>query len=805
MIKSYFIIAFRNLYKHKLYAFVNIAGLSVGIAFFTLLFMLVWHELSFDTSHIKGDRIYRTISYLEKGGVGKRSASMPFPFGPTVQKDYPEYVENYARIFNFQLPNHSLSIDGEHYSEQKFYFADASLLEIFDFPLAKGNPSEVLAKPNSIVISHRVAKKYFGKENPIGKKIVYKAGKPASRPEMTITGVFARKNYQSHFDFDFIASFSTLEEGFFSETTLKENWRWNPCWTYLLLTPNNTPEDLEEKLYSELTKKYYRSYVQSNLRLYLQPLKEIHLYSRLDYELSTNGDIKYVFIFSAIGFLILAITVINFTNLSTARSSIRVKEVGIRKAIGAFRTELIVQFLVEYVFISLLGIFFSLVILEIFIPYLSQFSLTGFDFTQIDPLIPMGISASTGLLIGLVSSIYPSYFLSKLQPDQALNGTIAQGMKSKLFRSTLVVIQFVITIFLMISTMITFKQHDFMKSAALGFDQKDIVILPVAHTQAALNFEHVKAELLRSPYINSVTGLEDILGVSHNTHDYKINGSKDWQFLPSQIVQDDFINTFDIEMVVGRGFQNGRGDEDSALIVNESFVEYAGWESAEAALGQQVFIADSTSHRIIGVMKDFHFESLREKMTPFVIKTINSHLERVMFLKYIAIKINNEDALTDIQKIWERHLPERVFEYFYLDQKLKQQYQEEKKLGRVSGNFSLVAIFLACLGLFGLSSFVMEQRKKEVAIRKALGSSDGEIVIFLSREFFILAGISILIGWSVSYIIMKSWLNSFPLQVGLDVFIFLFTATIVLGITLLTVSYHTVRAALKEPVESLQT
>ncbi|MGB0522870.1 MAG: ABC transporter permease [Flammeovirgaceae bacterium] len=806
MLKNYLIIAFRNLSKHKLYAFVNIAGLSVGIAFFTLLFLLVWHEISFDTFHSKGDRIYRTIAYLERNGIGERAATMPFPFGPTVKKVYPEHVENYVRIFNFQLPNHTLSINNQNYSEQKFYFVDDSFFEIFDFPLAQGSPYDALKQPNSIVISHRIAEKYFGDTDPIGKKIVYKAGNPQTPPEMTITGVFAPPKYQSHFDFDFIASFSTLthKNNFLSSVTLQENWIRHPCWTYLLLTDDNAPENLEY-LFSDFIPEYYPNFLHNYLQLYLQPLKEIYLYSDLDHELAPNGDITYIFIFSAIGLLILAITIINFTNLSTARSSIRAKEVGIRKAIGAFRTELVYQFLVEYFLISFVAIMLSLVILEIFLPFLSSITLSRFDFQQIDPIVPMGISVSTGLIIGLISSIYPSYYLSKLVPSQALNGTLAQGIRSKMFRSTLVVIQFVITIFLMISTLITFRQHDYLQNASLGFDQENIVLLPIAQTQMSQNYERVKAELLQSPHISSVTGLEDILGLSHNTHDYKLSEEGDWQFLPSQIVQQDFITTFGIEMLVGRGFQKGRGDEDSALIVNESFIKYAGWESPEAALGKRILVSDSTWHRVIGVMKDFHFESLREKMMPFIIKTVGDPRSQILFTNYIAIKINDPKALDAIENTWKAYLPDRAFEYEFLENKLSYQYQEEKKLGKVSAYFSLVAIFLACLGLFGLSSFVMEQRRKEIAIRKALGSNDGEIVLLLSREFFILAGIAILIGWSISYVIMKSWLSNFPLQVPLDFFIFLFTATIVLGITLLTVSYHTVKAALKEPVESLQT
>jgi putative ABC transport system permease protein len=785
------------LLKHKLYAFINIVGLAIGIAFFTLLALLISNELSYDDFHSKKDRIYRAIEIVEQKGIGEKSASVPFPLGPTILERHPDFVENYVRLFNFQRINHSLETDKKKYTESNFYFADASFFEVFDFPLKSGVLSEVFSEPNSVVISSKKAIEYFGSQDPIGQFISYEG-----KFDLEVTGVFEPKKYQSHIDFDFIATMVSVRlDDEISYRKLLNDWIWNPAWTYFVIKEEQSPEDLEFFFVDLVKEKFFKN-MKDYTSIYLQPLNEIHLHSDLDYELSPNGDIKYVFIFSAIALLILIIATINFTNLSTARSSTRAKEIGVRKAIGASQGELIMQFLVEFLLISFLAIVIGMTIVEICLPYLSELTLTGFDFTLFGLWKPLAITVSAGLMVGLLSSVYPSYYLSKFRPTQALNGSSTKGVRSKMFRSILVVVQFVITVFLLVSTIVASKQWDFMTSTSLGFGQESVIVLPIANTDISTNYVSFKNSLLKSPSIESVTGMEEIIGLNHQTHRYTIES--DSIFFPSVYVRDGFIETMGIKLVAGSDFKTE--EIYKGVIVNESMVRFMGWESPESAIGKTVGTLQDGRKKIVGVMRDFNFESLHNEVNPFVITIVRNRIFRMYFTKYMGIKVKrgeSEKALADIQKLWNEYLPERGFEYYFMNKLINEQYKAERKLGKVSGYFSVVAILLACLGIFGLSSFTIDQRKREIAIRKSLGSSDEEIVLLLTKEFTVLVGISIGIGWLISYFIMQSWLNSFPFHTEMDIFIFLFTGAIALGITLLTISYHTVRAAKREPVEAL--
>jgi putative ABC transport system permease protein len=441
-------------------------------------------------------------------------------------------------------------------------------------------------------------------------------------------------------------------------------------------------------------------------------------------------------------------------------------------------------------------------IVEVCLPYLSELTLTGFDFALFGLWKPLGITVSAGLMVGLLSSIYPSYYLSKFRPTQALNGSSTKGIRSKMFRSILVVVQFVITVFLLVSTIVASKQWAFMTNASLGFGKESVIVLPIANTEISKNYLSFKNSLLESSSIESVTGMEEIIGLNHQTHRYTIES--DSIFFPSVYVRDGFIETMGIKLIAGSDFKDK--EIYQGVIVNESLIRFMGWKDAKSAIGKTVSTSQDGKKKIVAVMQDFNFESLHNEVNPFIITVLRNRYYRMYFTKYMGIKVKEGEAkkaLAEIKKLWRKYLPERGFEYYFMAELIEEQYKAERKLGKVSGYFSVVAILLACLGMFGLSSFTIDQRKREIAIRKSLGSSDEEIVLLLTREFMILVGISIGIGWLISYFIMQSWLNSFPFHTEIDVFIFLFTGAIALGITLLTISYHTVRAAKREPVEAL--
>nr|MBX2844522.1 ABC transporter permease [Flammeovirgaceae bacterium] len=786
MLLNYLTIAIRNLYKYKIYSFINILGLSVGIAFFTLLLILIRHELSFDSIHKNNQRIFRVTKLIEKNGVGEKAASVPFPMGPTMKEFYPEYVENTVRMFNFQVPSHSIEYKEIRDNEPFLYFADESFFEIFDFPLALGDPKIAINRPFSVVISDRAASKYFKGENPIGKKLIYE-----DKTTLTITGVFAPKTYASHFEFDFIVAFSSLYQMDIDPEIIKSNWKWDPCWTYVLLQEGKSPEDLEYLL-DKLVLKVFPESFREEVNIFLQPVREIHLYSDLDFELSPNGDIRYIYLFAAIALLILIIAAINFTNLSSAKSSLRAKEIGIRKAIGADRMELGKQFFIEFIFICLIAILIAFVLVELLLPFLSNVADTDLDFTHLDKSLLLTSIISSGLLIGMLSSLFPAYYLAKFRPAEVLSGSIVLGVRSRRFRGVLVILQFVITGFLLITTFVSIGQFAYLKNADLGFNKEQILIIPIANTNLRFNFDSLKKDLLKSEVIVSVTAMEEVLGTNYRIHDY-LPKSKEKQneyiYLPSLMVDYDFTETFDISLVAGRTFKRGENDEYKGILVNEKMVKYLGYKSNKGILGQKLK-SRGGAERIIGVVKDFNFQSLHSEITPFVID-MPSARSKFFYSKFIAIKVkeNHEyQALLASKKIWYKFLPNRTFEYYFLSKKLNKMYFKERKLGLVTGYFSIVAIIIACLGLFGLSSFVVDMRKKEIAIRKAIGTTDVSIVFLLLKEFFLLVGVAILISWPISYFVMENWLKSFPFRVNMGLGVYLDAALIIFTITLITVS-----------------
>ncbi len=801
MLKNYFTIALRNLYKYWVYSLINIAGLAVGISFFTLLFLIIQYEISYDTIHSKSDRIYRLVEKIEQNGVGEESASLPFGFGPKAVESFPDQVENMVRIFNFQLFSHSVSYQDERDNEGRFYFADSTFFQIFDFPLLKGNPKTALLAPNSVVISEAMAKKYFGEEDPIGKVIFYEDNIP-----LTVTGVLTKRDYASHFEFDFLASLSSVRA--FVNPLHYNSWVWNPCWTYLLLKEDANQAVLEQQ-FAQIVERHFPSALARYVEIYLQPLRSIHLKSNLDYEISSNGDVTYIYIFAVIAILILVITVINFTNLSTARYSMRAKEIGIRKAIGADKSELIQQFFVESIFISTIGIICAFVLVEVLLPHVALLTDRDLTYNKIDKGVLVASVFGSGLVVGFLSSLYPSYYLSRFLPAEVLNGAPMSGLRNKRFRSILVVLQFCITIYLLISTLINFQQVGYMRGAEIGFEKEQIVMVPMPNTSARTRYDSLKAMLLQHDAVKAVTHTEEILGAGHQTHNFMPeweNPSKsEMIFLPSLIVGYDFIETFDIQLLVGRSFHPDSTDETRAVIVNQELVRFMEWGSPEEALGKTLRTSYG-DEKVVGVVENFNFESLHEEVTPFVLDLPNTEGIRFSFAKYIAIRVedNSEQvALAHIEKVWDMYVPNRTFEYFVLSNKLNNLYMRELKLGLISGDFSLVAIFIACLGLFGLSSFVVEQKRKEIAIRKAIGTTNVSIIALLSSEFLSLVGVSLLIAWPFSYFMMNYWLSRFPFHIEISMAPFITSGIVVLAITLLTVSYHTIRAALKNPVQDL--
>ena len=803
MLESFFTIALRNFSKHRLYSIINVLGFAVGLASCTLLALIIRHEVSYDAQHQKVGRTYRVIEFLEKAGVGEESASLPFPFAPRALEDFPKHIEHAVRIFNFQVPNHTVAYEGIRHSEARFYFADTSFFGVFDYPLAQGDPQTALSEKKSVLLSYDKAQEYFGDREPIGRELIYEG-----RDTLTVTGVFAKEQKPSHFSFDFIASFDAIQSAI-SGQTLKRNWIWNPCWTYIVLEEGKSPEDLEY-LFEGFVDRHFSDLIKDHVHLYLQPLQEIHLHSNLDYELAPNGDVQYIYIFTVMANLLLVVTAINFINLSTARSSVRAMEVGVRKALGAYRWELLAQFLVEFFIVSLVAMLVAMVMVELSLPYLSKLVVSDFDFTEVPLYIPLGIVGGGSLTVGLLSSIYPAYYLSKFSPAPALKGQNLQGVRGRGLRSVLVVIQFMITIFLTVTTLVAFKQHRHLSHYELGFQKEGIMVLPVANTNISADFHNFRKKLIDNPSIREVTAMDEVLGRNYQTHQFKLSKDGSWVFFPSLIVRQHFIDLFEMEMAAGSAFsKDGKGGETS-IIINESMVSHLGWSTPSEALGETIIVPEvggGIPKTIVGVVKDFHFAALHEEISPFILSMASGRFAKIWSTRFVVVKLapsaDEELALAQTEQVWKEYLPNKNFQYFWLSEELDKHYAKELKMGVVSGSFALVAVLLACLGLFGLSSFVVEQRRREIAIRKALGISDGEVVLLLWKEFVMLVGVASLIAWPLSYLMMRSWLSTFPYPAPMDGFIFLFSAFLILGVTLVTISYHTIRMARRNLVEAL--
>ena len=802
MIKNYLKIALRNLMRNKFYSIINIFGLAIGIACFTLIVLFVRDELAYDSFHSKKDRIYRLCEKLDaEEGQGENSSSQPFPVAQALMNDYPQLIEQTVRFFNFQEPSHTLQYKDIKINEKKTFFTDSSLFKVFDFPLLKGNPEKALSEINSIVLSQETAKKYFGEEDPMGKILKFDG-----KIELMVNGIFEKLPSQSHIHFDCLISFATLKK-LLGQNINNKNWVWNPCWTYVLLRKGVKQKELE-KQFPSFIKKYFPDFIIPQARLYLQKLTDIHLTSKLDYELEPNSDKADIFIFGGIGIFILIIACINFMNLSTARSAKRAKEVGMRKVFGSYRSHLIQQFLGESMLLSFLALIFALGLILVLMPVFNSFSGKSFSVSFFfDSNIVLLLLAIT-VIVGLVSGTYPALFLSSFEPTQVLKGTFSPGIKSKLFRQGLVVVQFAISLALIIGTVIIYKQLNYLRNADLGFNKERLLVLPVKGPMAKL-YIPFSEELKSSGRVINVTTMNDVLGVSHNTHEYNYEGmpqNKQWIYFPSLIVSPTFIQTLNIKLVAGRAFdKNIKTDDSLSVIINESMVKHLGWGSPQEALGKQ-FFTPSGHERVIGVAKDFNFVSLKEAVGPFVLDLADRNT-RLYWTKFFVIRIPPKDVKGTIKYVetkWNEFSKEYPFDYFFLDDNLAKLYRSQDNLAKLVGYFSVLAIFIACLGLFALASFTAEQRTKEIGIRKVLGAPVYTLVNLMSKEFLKLVFISALISWPITWFMMNGWLNNFAYRIQIGIGVFIFSAVAGLLIAFITVLFHALRSAYSNPVKALK-
>lgn len=793
MIKNYFKITLRITKQHKEYSLINIAGLALGIACCLLILFWVQDELSFDRFHENADHLYRLIEDLNFEGRTLHIARTPSAVAPALLEEIPEVVN--SAIY---LPAPSLLVT---HGENNFYenglaFASPSFLEMFTFPFIKGNQDSALEDLSSIVITVEAAEKYFGREDPIDKTL-----RINNKYDFIVRGVLENVPRNSHLKFDVLLPFTALEnmgeDAGIRWKPVTENWGINFYFSYIQVAENTDIHAFDNKIIDFI--KEHSSI--TSTKLHVQPVKRIHLHSNLVADVENNGSIKHVYIFSIIAFFVLFIACINFMNLTTAHAARRAKEVGMRKISGAKRGQIINQFLGESLFLSFFSLIFAVCIVLVFLPAFN--SLSGKELA-FDPsnsvgifLILIVITVTTGILAGS----YPAFFLSSFQPINILRNSGKSGPKRMGFRRILVVIQFSLSIFLIIATIIVHEQLHFIQNSPLGFDRDHVVSIRL-RGETAQSFPAVKNELLKNRQILSVTAANQL-----PTHIlYSITGAywegkdpKDDVLFHFVTVDYDFIKTLNLQLVEGRAFSKEfQSDQTTAFILNEKAAEYIGKESVVG----EAFGFFGRRGRIIGVVKNFHFDNFYNEIKPLVLL-----YEAPSSDNYLIAKISGDNIsenLAAIEEAWNKTVPFYPFELNFLDEEFNRQYRSEKQMGRLFNSFTFLSIFIASLGLFGLVSFTANQRTKEIGIRRVVGASVADIVKILTKEFALLVAMANIIAWPAAYYFMSNWLDNFVFRTHMQMWMFLFSAVIASVIAFLSVSYKTIKAATANPVDSLR-
>jgi putative ABC transport system permease protein len=767
------------------------------------IIILLWvqYESSFDRYHEKADRIYRLGMDLDIGNWHKRMAISSNPAGPALKKDYPE-VLNFAR-FRGSGGNILVQYKDQKFFEKGILYADNSVFDIFTFPIIYGRKESALKTAFSIVISEAMAKKYFGGEDPLGKVL-----KLEGKFDFTVTAVIQNVPENSHFTFNMLVSYETYNQAYKEKIG---QWLGDlDAFTYLLFQKNADLNEFDSKL-PAFVNKYMGEDLKAiggKAQFFLQPLTDIHLYSNLDFEISGNGRIAYVYTFLAIAFFILVIACINFMNLSTARSANRGKEVGVRKAIGAHRRELITQFMGETFLFSFISLIIALILVELNMPMFRSVFASGLSFNDIrQPDLFAGLFVLT-LFVGFISGSYPALFLSAFQPLRVITGRLKSGAAGSHFRSSLVICQFTISIALIIATVSLFNQLHYMKGKQLGFEKEHVVVLRIIDKSIFRNIDFIKTELKRHP---------GIIGVAVSSH-LPGHGARPQAVVPEGFIYNqsrvmdqisidpDFIPIMGIEISSGRNFSHQlESDPGEAILINETAARQLGWNDPTGKvigdIGDPIKESFDSQKRIIGVVKDFHIKSLHFEIEPLYLE-IQPALYNFVLIKLAPGKIS--ETMRFLENKWNDINPTQAFDYFFLDESFDYQYQTEQRLSTIFSYLTPLAIFIACLGLFGLASFTAEQRTKEIGIRKALGASVSNIVIRLSKEFTKWVLMANIIAWPIAYFAVDRWLQHFAYRFSIGIGTFITAALSAFVIAWLTVGYQAIKAARANPVEALR-
>jgi putative ABC transport system permease protein len=795
MFHNYFKVTVRNFKRQKAYSLINIVGLAVGMACCILILTYVRHELSYDQYHTNADRIYRLAINGELSGTDFNLASTNNPVGPYLADNFPE-VEGAARIRPWNRT--PVAYLDKQFNEPGIMWADMSLFDVFDFPLVAGDNNTALKNPYTAVITESTAKKYFAEKEPLGRVL-----RIDDQADYTITGVVKDVPLNSHFTFDILLSFATRHV---IEQNTVERWMGDfNNFTYLLLAEGTEPRTLTAKFPPLVEEKIGRvlNIVGGRVEYILQPVTSIHLHSNLKGEMAGNSDIAYVYIFSAVALFILLLACINFMNLATARSANRAREVGMRKVHGAVKGRLVKQFLGEALIYSLFALLLSICLVEAIRPLFNSLSgrVLKIDYLGTPWLIPAFLGLA--ICVSLAAGSYPAFFLSGFQPALVLKGTLNRGRAKSRMRNLLVVFQFTVSIALIIWTAVILSQMTFMKNKKLGFDKERVIVVSITNDELQDRLPAIKQEFKMLPGVLdvSVSSHTPAWGARRNACVPEGFSMEESQMMAIINVDQDYLPTMGIELKEGRNFSpEFPGDPDRSVLINETAVKQFGWDDP---IGRTIWELDDREiiKTVVGVFKDYHFISVRYAIEPMLITN------EPLMLEAISLKIapgDTRQVLATLQNTWDNLAPGMPFEYYFIDEEFNGLYQTEERLIQIFTYFSVLAIFIACLGLFGMAAFAAEQRTKEIGIRKILGASLWGLIMNLNREFLILAAVANAIAWPLVYLYARSWLQDFPYRTGINLGFFFAAAVLVFLIGLLTTSFQSIKAALANPIDSLR-
>jgi putative ABC transport system permease protein len=799
----------RSFKRQRAYIIINILGLSIGIACSLLIAIFVISEASYDRYNTKKERIFRLILNGKIGGQEITGASTSAVIGPTMLKEFPE-IEDFLRMSG-RGPT-IVEYNNQTFTEEHLIEADSSFFNFFSIPVLKGDPDNLLNAPRKLVLSESTAKRIFGDENPIDKTL--KIGSDTVR--YTIAGVMADIPGNSHFEANIISSLMT------NPNSNNPTWLSNFLTTYLLLKPNSSYLTVDEKI-PELLIKYAGPEAQklmgisftdflaqgNKYRYYLQNLADIHLDPSIQQEFKEASDPKYLLIFGSIAILIVFIAAINFMNLSTAQASRRAKEVGIKKIGGSTRSMLITQFLSESFILSFISLIFALILIKVTLPYFNNLLGASLTLNLFAKWYSIPVLILFTIVVGLLAGSYPAFFLSSYTPYEVLKGNIKNSMQNGRLRRVLVVFQFAVSILLIVGAMVMYRQIKYMLNKDVGFNKEQLIVINRAGALGT-KIKSFKDAIKEIPGVRNIASSFGVPGRNYSNNGYMIEGRKDETFLiQTNLIDYDYLETYGMTLVSGRSFDKSFTTDQQACLVNETAVKDFEIGDLEKTRFMQPQEEGKINYlQVIGVVKNFNFESLRNPIGPFIfcLKTDEMSFP-YMFGGYLSVKLtaqNFSKTISEIEKKWKEFTTNDPLQYYFIDEDFEQMYIQEKQNARMAVIFSILAIFIASLGLFGLTSYTVEQRTKEIGVRKAMGSSVTGIYIVISKEVIILVSISALIAWPIIYYIAGKWLESFYYKINLGVFSFVAGLTIALGIAILTISYRILRAARVNPAQSLK-